>query len=233
MYRTIIFCSAMICFFSLANATPPTIVFDADEYGFGKIAPGTVVEHDFIYRNKGNDTLVIDNVRPTCGCTAAQPTKKRLAKGEEGKIHISFNSKGFTGNIEKSIRVMSNDPKNGTAMLRFTGTIAVEVQTSPVSIFVQQKKGEEIPPQVIEVKNLSGKPLNIIAVECSSPALTTNTPASVLPIEIAKDSRLIVTVKIDPTSLEKSWQEVGNILIKTDNKMNPEFKVPVYVEKMK
>ena len=57
--------------FTSGSATPAAAVewIDLTTYDFGDILKGTPVEANFRFRNTGDEALIIDNVRPSCGCT--------------------------------------------------------------------------------------------------------------------------------------------------------------------
>ena len=48
----------------LSNAQPK-IVFEQEVHNFGEVMQGEVVEHTFVFHNKGNEELVIDKVAPS------------------------------------------------------------------------------------------------------------------------------------------------------------------------
>jgi hypothetical protein len=86
------------------------LVFDDPVADFGTVDQGTESVKVFVYRNKGNQLLRITDVTSTCGCTVAQPEPKELKPGASGQLRVSFKSGSFSGPINKSITVRSNDP---------------------------------------------------------------------------------------------------------------------------
>ena len=98
----------------------PKIKFEKTEHDFGTITEGQSVEYFFKFSNLGNDTLVITNVRASCGCTAALLSEKIIPPGGNGEIKTVFDSHGRPGNNRKSISVISNDTDNQQIVLRFT-----------------------------------------------------------------------------------------------------------------
>ncbi|MGQ9800329.1 MAG: DUF1573 domain-containing protein [Candidatus Saccharicenans sp.] len=105
----------------------PRIEFREGGKNFGKIKEGEVVQHEFVFRNAGNAVLIINKVSTSCGCTAALVSQKEIAPGQEGRIKVTFNSRGYSGQVTKFIYVESNDPKNARLEL----TITAEVETGP------------------------------------------------------------------------------------------------------
>ena len=105
----------------LANA--PKIKFDNTTFDFVNAKQGDKVECTFVFRNEGETDLIIRKVKASCGCTATNPEKTLLKKGEESKIIATFNTAGKEGKQNKSVTVISNDPVNSTIMLSLQGNV--------------------------------------------------------------------------------------------------------------
>lgn len=68
--------------------------FSNDNYGFGKIPYGKAVEYNVIIKNISNDSVWIDDVKASCGCTTPKFEKgKKYASGENITVTL-----GFSGN---------------------------------------------------------------------------------------------------------------------------------------
>lgn len=91
---------------------------------YGKINEGQKLEVSFRFKNTGDKPLVIESVRPSCGCTVADPPKEPIAPGEEGEIKGSFDSNGKNGQQHKTIYVYANTKGKQNHELTF----AVDVQ---------------------------------------------------------------------------------------------------------
>jgi len=87
---------------------------------YGKIAEGQKLEVLYRFRNTGTKPLVIESVRPSCGCTVADPPKEPVAPGAEGEIKGSFDSNGKSGQQHKTIFVMANTKGVQNHELAFT-----------------------------------------------------------------------------------------------------------------
>ena len=74
----------------------------------GQITEGQKLEVSFRFKNTGTKPLVIKAVRPSCGCTAAEPPTEPIAPGEEGVIKGVFDSNGKQGKNTKTLTVESN-----------------------------------------------------------------------------------------------------------------------------
>lgn len=77
-------------------ATGPTtsIEFDQDTYDWGTIMDGDKVTHIFKFKNTGNEPLVINNAKGSCGCTVPEWPKDAIAPGKSGEIKVVYDSKG-------------------------------------------------------------------------------------------------------------------------------------------
>ncbi len=117
----------------------PKIQFEQTTYDFGKIhEEGGKVTGKFVFTNVGNEPLELTNVRPGCGCTAANYTKGQIAPGAQGYIEATYNPYNRPGNFHKNIRVTTNEPQ-----------FIEDSKTPPHMIFI---KGEVIkrPPTEFE-----------------------------------------------------------------------------------
>lgn len=111
-------------------ARMPHIEFEATEYDAGKIISGEKVTYAYTFTNTGQDDLIIESVKASCGCTATAPKDKVIKGGESSEIVATFNSAGRSGVQQKSITVRSNDPDNGVLVLR----LRAEVEQDPFHV---------------------------------------------------------------------------------------------------
>lgn len=94
----------------------PTMDFTDTMHDFGKMEEGEVVTYDFTFKNNGKKPLLISSAAGSCGCTAPDYPHKPINPGEEGVIHVKYNSEGKMYHQEKSVTVTTNSNK-GTHML--------------------------------------------------------------------------------------------------------------------
>lgn len=81
-------------------------------HDFGKIAEGDIVKHVYKFKNMGDADLIIEKVKPSCGCTAPNWTQNPIPPGESGEIEIEFNSTGKGPMVSKTVTVIANtDPE--------------------------------------------------------------------------------------------------------------------------
>ena len=84
------------------------IAFDKLSHSFGKLKGGEIVGCYFNFTNTGKYPLVINKVKPGCGCTEVKYPKEPVLPGEKGEIEIRFDSSGFSGTQYKVVQVFAN-----------------------------------------------------------------------------------------------------------------------------
>jgi hypothetical protein len=123
---------------SFGQFNAPKITAKSTHYDFGTVTEGQVVTTNFEISNTGSADLEIQQVRASCGCTAAQPTKKLLKPGERTTIKVEFNSSNRLGPQDKTVYVMSNDPKESELKLTFT-CVVVDKSVAKAAAIKQPK----------------------------------------------------------------------------------------------
>lgn len=67
-----------------------------------------MVKQTFHFTNTGKDSLVISNVKVTCGCTVPEWPKEPIPPGGKGEIKVGFNTTDKVGRQLKILRVIAN-----------------------------------------------------------------------------------------------------------------------------
>lgn len=112
--------------------------FPEQVYDYGFIMQGDTVQHDFYFKNIGNDDLVIKRVEPSCGCTIPIFPKQPIAPGEDGKVSVTFKSAGKLGRQVPTIKVFTN--YNRTIQLELKGTVDAERAKPKQVQIIKEKK---------------------------------------------------------------------------------------------
>ena len=84
-----------------------TIKFPETTHDFGKIPQGKPVTYMFTFENTGKDSLKLDNVQASCGCTTPEWNKTAVAPGTKSTIKVGYNA-AAEGPFEKTITVYYN-----------------------------------------------------------------------------------------------------------------------------
>ncbi len=107
-----------------ADGKYPVITFEEEEHDFGTIQQGDKPTYEFEFKNTGEADLIISSARGSCGCTVPEYPKTPIKVGESGKIKVSFDSKGKSGETSKTVTIMSNT-KEGSKILKIKTKIEV------------------------------------------------------------------------------------------------------------
>jgi hypothetical protein len=103
----------------------PKLLVVEDTFDFGEIEQTkNYIKHEFVLKNVGKKTLIINDIHPTCGCTVVdnRVIKIRPNKTETLKIKVKFNELQ-KGKQFKTIILTSNDSVNTSSRLIIKGTI--------------------------------------------------------------------------------------------------------------
>jgi hypothetical protein len=89
------------------EAGPPELTFETDTYDFGTFSETESRSGRIRFTSTGGETLVIDEIKTTCGCTLASMDKMRYEPGETGELKLTFEPTA-PGEQKKYITVFSN-----------------------------------------------------------------------------------------------------------------------------
>src|SRR5210317_579967 len=114
---------------SQAQFSQANITFDELNHNFGNIKEESgIVEHTFNFKNTGTESLLLNSVRSSCGCTVPEWSKEPIAPGGSGNIKVSFNPLRRPGAFRKSVTVQSN-AKVKTTILYIVGLVEPKPKT--------------------------------------------------------------------------------------------------------
>lgn len=157
-----------------APARPPQIAFDSMVLDFGKVPAGRMIEHSFVLTNTGGQTLEIQDVRPTCGCTIAGTWDRKIEPGHAGVIPVRYNSERSEGDVVKTLIVVCNDPMATNIVLQLKGTVWRAVEVQPLAVtFNASADNQTNQTRVAHIINHLDQPLVVSEPVCSSHSFQT------------------------------------------------------------
>jgi hypothetical protein len=101
----------------------PRIAAEPLVFDFGKVLGQKTLHKDFVIRNFGTEDLDIERVSTTCGCTVAEEPPKVVKPGQSAVLKIKFETRSYSGRVERKILVQSNDPVKNPLELRIQATV--------------------------------------------------------------------------------------------------------------
>ncbi len=123
-----LFAAALMVNFAIAQGSsaavkpaPELLAIKETLFDFGKIPQGRPVTHEFGISNPdGTDTLKIENVRASCGCTTPVWKHEPVAPNTASKITVGYNAYN-EGPFEKTVTVIYNGGQ--TKVITIKGTV--------------------------------------------------------------------------------------------------------------
>ncbi|MBP7829032.1 MAG: DUF1573 domain-containing protein [Kiritimatiellae bacterium] len=198
----------------LAQEPPPTnyapkIACAEANWNFGDQVNTQTLEHVFTLRNEGNATLLIGNVRPTCGCTVAQLSTSSIEPGGEATLTAKLDLRGRSGGQIKQIRVESNDSTQSPFVLSMTGSAVAEVSVNPPNLFLGRLRAESIVTAAVEIVAAPSTPLRVTGATSDNAAVSATTET----VEEGRRYRLVIQTR-PPLSI---GHFLGRITVTTDH----------------
>jgi hypothetical protein len=208
-----------VLFFIAINAVycqPKLEIVGGDTYDWGEINESqTSLTAKVKIKNAGTEKLNITEVKPTCGCTTAPLDKNELQPGELATLNITLKVGGSSNEVSKTIRIMSNDPKEAQKVLWLKCKITREFQITPNKYFSFQDMtvGYDKTDKVT-LKNNSKEVIKISSFVVEPKELSINLRGEVS-IKPGQEIELIATAK---PSEQGNFR--GSISFKTNQKDN-------------
>lgn len=159
----LIICSLMIIGISFSQSKIEIV--GGTNFDFGDMYVGTKTEKKLTIKNKGKDTLVINNVQASCGCTATLLSERLIPAGKSATLNVGFDSKGFDGKVHKTVTITSNDSANSPLHINFSANITSALKFDPQFIYFQQIKSDSTATMKITVKNNTSEAIEILSAQ--------------------------------------------------------------------
>lgn len=140
-------------------------VVGGTNFDFGDMYVGTKTEKKLTIKNKGKDTLVINNVQASCGCTATLLSERLIPAGKSATLNVGFDSKGFDGKVHKTVTITSNDSASSPLQITFSANITSVLKFDPQYIYFQQIKSDSTATMKITVKNNTTEAIEILSAQ--------------------------------------------------------------------
>jgi hypothetical protein len=203
----------------------PAIRFESKVYNLGEVNRGETISHTFLYFNPGSDTLVLENIHPSCpSCTNIEEYDKFLAPGERGKMRVKYQARGIPRFVDHKIYITTNIPDTDRIILTLNGNIVVDERIDTVVVvpnpldFGRLETTDSIRDCSVRVKNFFKKPLFI--TDIINPHKKTE-----VWVETAVEGReYIINIRLH--SPHKKGENRETITLKTNFEEQPEILVP-------
>ena len=100
----------------------PEIEFEKIVHDYGDVPYNGNGECEFRFTNTGNEPLLIQKPKSSCGCTIPSWPNEPILPGESEVIKVTYKT-NRVGQINKTVTITSNAVKNSTVVLRIKGKV--------------------------------------------------------------------------------------------------------------
>ena len=219
----LLFVTIMLTFFAGSFAfAAPNLQINDPKFDFGEIFQGEKVLHVFEFINEGDETLKIDRVRSSCGCTAVMVSEKSIPPGGKGELQANFDSTRFRNDVSKTIYLYSNDPVRPVMQFQIKGTILETVAVEPTQVnFGAVAAGEPVTSKVL-LRNQGKKSLTFGEPHSTAAELVANISAT----SLASGAEMTLELQLIPKPGQARFS--GYVLVPVDGVPKNELRIPVY-----
>lgn len=205
-----------------APGTQPVIDVPRLNYDFGETFQLPSYDYAFVVRNRGNADLVIEDVKPGCGCTVAK-WDHVISPGKEGRISLSVDGSKVHGQFTKAAEVKTNDPDHPTISLSISGKEIPFVEVVPDgTVYLHARPGEPVDKELTISSNEKDLDFKVTSVTSN---IDDKIKYSFAPG--AKKGEYVVKVSKNPALPIMSTY--GSLIIHTNSKKAPDTTLQVHV----
>jgi hypothetical protein len=205
-----------------AQGTRPSIEMPRLNYDFGETFHLEQYAYAFVVRNRGNADLVIEDVKPGCGCTAAK-FDRVISPGKEGKIELVVDGNKVHGEFSKAAEVKSNDPDHPSISLSISGKEIPFVNVVPDgTVYLHGRPGEDIEKELTISSNEKDIDFKVTGV-------TSNIDDKIKYSFAPGNKKGDYTIKVTKNPQLPIMSTYGSLIIHTTSKKSPDTTLQVHV----
>ncbi|HTK81989.1 MAG TPA: DUF1573 domain-containing protein [Bacteroidota bacterium] len=216
--QRILFFAIVICLGITSSYGQAIRIEEGMAFDLGKIYEGRSVDRKLTIQNVGRDTLVINNVHTSCGCTVAKLSSDRILPGKREKLTVTIDSKDIQGDIKRDVYIASNDTASPKLDLVFRGTIITVVVVTPRYVnFGKAKIGQPVQRHVT-LKNTVSDTIRVRTATSPDEQITIQLADSV----IVPRQEFGMDILLSPKS---KGNLLGQLQLTTDSRLKPTIKI--------
>ena len=206
---------------SIAFAAP-NLQVSSPKFDFGEIFQGEKVLHVFEFVNEGDETLKIDRVKSSCGCTAALVSEKSIPPGGKGELQANFDSARFRNTVSKTIYLYSNDPVRPIMQFYIKGTVLETVAVEPAQINFGNVVAEKLITATVLLRNQGKQTLTLGTPHATAAELVVKMPET----SLASGDEVTLELQLTPKPGQTRFS--CYVLVPVEGVPKNELRIPVY-----
>lgn len=220
-----------------AAESGPKVRVDGEEFHFGVIDVNATGRHAFVLANAGDQPLLLNRGKITCGCctcicTARLPEAATIAPGQSDKVTLEWVSKVYSGPFRASVTLGTNDPKRPEVTLWVSGRLGPAVRAAPAELVLTFVPPNTSAAGTVRVYAYSKEPLRVAGWRWSDPAAAKHFDVAVEPLtdvqlreEADAQGGYQVRVATKPGLPTGSFSH--QLVLKTNSRSVPTVTIPV------
>lgn len=205
-----------------AKGARPIIDIPRLSYDFGETFELKEYTYAFVVRNRGTADLLIEDVKPGCGCTAAK-FDRVVAPGKEGRIELVIDGSKVSGQFSKATEVRTNDPDRPQLTLVMSGKEIPLVRIVPEgTVYLHGRPGEAVEKELTITSNEKDLDFQVTGLSSNMDdkikySYARGSKPGEYVIKVSKDPKLPIT------------STYASLIVRTNSKKVPETTVQVHV----
>jgi hypothetical protein len=207
----------------------PKIIFDKKTHDYGKVRYGDKVTEEFTFSNAGDETLIIEQLRATCGCTKAIQGSREIPRNGKSKIVAEFDTSDLRpGMKKKSIFVHSNDPDSPVVKLVLLADVVRDVNLSPPSLAKKLSEFVDTVTFPVKITNSSDKAVSVTGLHSSAPDVKAALEPQTFTVESKGTAHFEVKVKLEKEPGRSFY--MGRLQISTNHPRENEIELGYLIQ---
>ena len=117
----------------------PAVTVSSEEHDFGIVERNHLVEHEFVFTNRGQAPLRLKSGGTTClKCTVSKIPEAPIAPGESAKVVVEYNASVDSPQFRQSATILTNDPAQTRVVLTVFGKVAASYSIEPHELVISK-----------------------------------------------------------------------------------------------
>lgn len=210
-------------------AASPRLEISPKEHDFGEVQFGKQARTSFTVRNVGNQALVIDRVRTSCGCTRAELSSKDLPRNESTELTVTFDSSGLTaGKKVKTVFLESNDRNSPVTRVNIFATVIREIIVEPERLVTRLAGFNDRLDFSLTVRNQSALPLTLRLSNIQGSLTKAALNPQEVSVQSGSESQFTITLELTEKNSPQYFN--GRIILETSHPGEKWIGIPYFIK---
>jgi hypothetical protein len=204
------------------RAQPKIKLPEGTTIDLGTVNRGEVITRELTVANTGTDTLLIEHVKTSCGCTGSMMSTPRIAPGESGVLRLTLDTRNLSGSVTKIVTITSNNSESRTTSIQLTATVREEIVLRPQQFWFKDAEVGRQASVELHLRNAGSDTLRLSGYRSTLEGLSVEVPGT----PVAPGSEITLTAHFTPP---RAMPVVADaIFLLTSNVRQPEVYIPVF-----